>query len=53
MAEPSSYTCTDYRAEMILLSLQRQLHQKNLPEIEKEKLLEEIKKLESLMKISD
>ena len=46
MAENKAYTCTDYRAEMILLSLQRQLHQKNLPESEKEKLLEEIKKIE-------
>jgi hypothetical protein len=53
MAENSPYTCTDYRAEMILLSLQRQLHQKNLPETEKEKLLEEIKKIELLMNLSD
>jgi hypothetical protein len=53
MAEHSPYTCTDYRSEMILLSLQRQLHQKNLTEIEKDKLLEEIKKIERLMQISD
>jgi hypothetical protein len=53
MAEHSPYTCTDYRAEMILLSLQRQLHQRNLSEIEKEKLLEEIKKIELLMQLRD
>jgi hypothetical protein len=53
MAEKSRYTCNEYRAEMILLSLQRQLHQKHLTEIEKEKLLEEIKKIERLMQISD
>jgi|WetSurSiteA1Bulk_404760.scaffolds.fasta_scaffold488328_2 hypothetical protein len=53
MAEHSPYTCTEYREEMILLSLQRQLHQKNLPEAEKEKLLEEIRKIELLMQISD
>jgi hypothetical protein len=53
MAENKTYNCTDYRAEMILLSLQRQLHQKNLPESEKEKLLEEIRKIELLMRLRD
>jgi hypothetical protein len=53
MAEHSPYTCIKYREEMILLSLQRQMHQKNLPEAEKEKLLEEIRKIERLMQISD
>jgi hypothetical protein len=53
MAEKSPYTCTEYREEMILLSLHRQLHQKKLPEIEKEKLLEEIKKIELLMQLRD
>jgi hypothetical protein len=53
MAEKSTYTCIDYREEMLLLSLQRRLHQKDLSESEKEKLLEEIKKIELLMQLSD
>jgi hypothetical protein len=53
MAEHSPYTCTEYREEMILLSLQRRLHQQNLPEIEKEKILEEIEKIEQLMQLGD
>jgi len=53
MPKHSPYTCAEYREEMILLSLQRRLHQKNLSEPEKEKLLEEIKKIELLMKIND
>ncbi len=40
------YTCTDYRKEMILLSLKLRLRQENLTEKERAALLEEIRKLE-------
>lgn len=43
------YTCTDYRTEMILLSLRRRLENKDLSEAEKEDLLLKIKKIEAGM----
>jgi len=46
--EPT-YTCSDYRLEMILLGLQRRLHNETLSDIEKQKILQEIKKLEITM----
>lgn len=45
----NKYTCNEYREEMILLSLQRQLKNKELTDSEREKLLEEIKKIEKNM----
>lgn len=40
------YTCNEYREEMILAALQKRLQQKNLSEIDKEKLLQDIAELE-------
>lgn len=43
------YTCTDYRAEMILLGLNLRLTREDLPENEKEKIRNDIRKLEAAM----
>jgi hypothetical protein len=43
------YTCTEYREEMLLLSLRRQLMRDGLPDAEKRRIAEEIKKLEAKM----
>ena len=43
------YTCTDYRKEMMLLSLKLRLQQENLTEKERAALIEEIRKLEQQM----
>lgn len=53
MAERRRYTCTEYRQEMILLSLQHRLHQQDVSESEKKKIINEIKKIESLMCMAD
>jgi hypothetical protein len=49
MAEQTSYTCSDYRMEMILLALQRKLSRKDLSEAEKEAVRDEIRKVEERM----
>ncbi len=43
------YTCKDYRAEMMLLGLNRRLAEENLSESEKEKIRKDILKLEKVM----
>jgi len=43
------YTCKDYRTEMLLLSLERRLHQENLSEAEKKAILSEIQKIRKTM----
>ena len=43
------YTCSDYRQEMILAGLRRQLAQSNLGEAEKKRLEEQIRRVESEM----
>ena len=43
------YTCSEYREEMTLLALQKQLSQIGLSEEEKKRISDEIKKLESKM----
>ncbi|CAB5094397.1 hypothetical protein D3OALGA1CA_5374 [Olavius algarvensis associated proteobacterium Delta 3] len=43
------YTCNEYRAEMILLGLQRRLRDENLSEVEKEKIEKQIRQLEQSM----
>ena len=43
--------CSDYRLEMILLGLRCRLSDKSLSEDEKEKLLEEIRTIESQMEM--
>ncbi len=45
------YTCAEYREEMLLLSLQKQLNQEGLSEKQKQKIRQEIKKLESQMEM--
>lgn len=44
-----TYTCQDYRTEMILLGLRLQLNQKDLEEEERKKIVLQIKKLEAEM----
>ena len=43
------YTCSDYRQEMILAGLRRQLAQTDLTPAEKERLEEQIRRLETEM----
>lgn len=43
------YTCTEYREEMLLLALRRRLMQDGLPDEEKRRIEEEIRKLEAKM----
>lgn len=43
------YTCTEYREEMLLLALRRQLSRNGLSEEEKKRISEEIRKLEAKM----
>ena len=43
------YTCTDYRAEMILLGLKRRLEQDDLSDKERKDILKEIARLEAVM----
>jgi len=43
------YTCKEYRAEMILLGLQRRLRDENLSEAEREKIKEQIREVEKSM----
>ncbi len=52
MSEKNKYTCNEYREEMILLSLQRQLNKKGISEKEKKKILKEIEQLETKMGIN-
>ena len=43
------YTCTDYRIEMILLSLKRRLQHETLSDADKKDILVKIKEMEALM----
>ena len=43
---PSTYTCNEYRLEMVLLALRQRLHQPDLAEQEREKLVKEVARLE-------
>jgi hypothetical protein len=43
------YTCQEYREEMLLLGLKRQLEDPALPEAEKQRLVEKIRELEQKM----
>jgi hypothetical protein len=51
LANSSKYTCNEYREEMILLGLQKQLASGDLTSKEREKLLREIAKVEKQMGI--
>ncbi len=46
---PVSYTCADYRAEMILLMLHRRLHGEVLSREDRDAILEKIHELETEM----
>ena len=47
--DSQTYTCNDYREEMILLSLQRQLASPDLVPEKKHEILKEIAKVEARM----
>ena len=47
--EIGSYTCNEYRQEMMLLGLKNRLSSENLSDEEKRNLVKEIKKLEAVM----
>ncbi len=49
VSKKQRYTCTDYRTEMILLSLTRRLHQESLSDKEKEEIEAEINRVKALM----
>ncbi|NNK86498.1 MAG: hypothetical protein HKO91_13210 [Desulfobacterales bacterium] len=49
METTQPYTCSDYRQEMILLGLKNRLSCKDLSEEERRNLVEEIKKIETVM----
>jgi hypothetical protein len=45
------YTCTDYRTEMILVSLRQRLKQEDLNEDEKKEILLQIEEIETDMEL--
>ena len=45
------YTCTDYRTEMILVSLRQRLKQEDLNEDEKKQILLQIEEIEATMEL--
>jgi hypothetical protein len=45
------YTCSDYRTEMILVSLRHRLRQEDLEEAERKEILAQIEKLEAAMEL--
>jgi hypothetical protein len=49
MKPPVKYTCAEYRQEMILLGLRRRLEDPNLPDAEKERIIQQLKSLEDEM----
>jgi hypothetical protein len=51
MKNDSRHTCVDYREEMTILGLKRRLREQNISEEEKQAIILEIKRLESLMQI--
>jgi hypothetical protein len=51
MENESKYTCADYREEMTILGLKRRLRDENITEEQKRAIIQEIKRIESLMQI--
>ena len=49
MPAPTPYTCSEYREEMLLLSLRRRLHAESLTEEERAELRRQIRDLEASM----
>jgi len=43
------YTCAEYREEMLLIGLKRQLNQEGISEERKKEIINQIKKLEAEM----
>jgi len=52
MSNQNKYTCNEYRQEMILLSLRLRLNKPDLTELEKETILNEIEKIETVMNLN-
>ena len=52
MPPNKTYTCSDYREEMRLLGLKKQLNEKNLSPTEKQVLEAEIAKLEKTLQMN-
>ena len=50
--EKRRYTCVDYRQEMMLAGLRKQLHDPFLDEQEKERIKEQVRRLETEMGLS-
>jgi hypothetical protein len=46
------YTCTDYRTEMILVSLRQRLKQEDLSEAERKDILSQIEEIEAAMELN-
>jgi hypothetical protein len=46
------YTCSDYRTEMILVSLRQRLEQEDLNEAEKNDIILQIEKIEADMELN-
>jgi hypothetical protein len=51
MPQDTKYTCNDYREEMRLLGLKKQLNAKNLSPAEKQAIEAEILKLEKALQV--
>ncbi len=51
MTPPGKYTCTEYRQEMILLGLKRQLADPTLSEAQRMRVAEKIRELERQMEM--
>ncbi len=49
MKPAGKYTCMEYRQEMILLGLKRQLEDPELPEVQRMDIAEKIRELEQQM----
>ena len=49
MQPTGEYTCTQYRQEMMLLGLKRQLEDPDLPPTEKNRIAEKVSELERQM----
>lgn len=45
------YTCTDYRIEMILVSLRQRLKQEDLNEAKKKEIISQIEEIEAAMEL--
>ena len=52
MPQDSKYTCNDYRAEMRLLGLKKQLHEENLSPARKAEIQAEIDRLEEILQMN-